>query len=502
MDNLWILSEERPREDVILFILEKLAKDYGIPFFIPSITVIPVMVKERFLFTYKVLGPYSPKIKDILIRIIRGKSSFVDYLVFLKKGCPLPHKDTPIYAIEETKTTSFDSRNTSVFQRASKFVYLDTFYPSNKPKKIMLYHYDRPDKKKKAATFYFGIKLLKTLGVEVSFLNIPNDELELIQRIRPFTSIEELMEEKNRLSRSGPKHNIPLHIVKKDSKIQISAKLDKGTNKYKGKISHDPNIGAVAALSACLRKLGWSMNKDIVIINHGILTIPQEANNKFIRIANAFRIKLEGIELPKIKRKELYWEYDRNSEKNVTILTHITIEKFYGCGGRVIFENHAGSSLGFFITSNGKKLSVNKNIPKPDIVAVDDQNKEIINIEGEKLRNLKKGIEQLKEKLPDFEKEYIKKHYPRFRVIKSLVAFSDDTKCELFRRIKTILQNVELYDRVKKMESCENINLTNCKDIDLIHLILSRYGELVFNESSCPKMIRISFKNLKNFWQK
>jgi hypothetical protein len=160
------------------------------------------MKKNKFTFTYKVLGPYSPKIKDILIKIIRGKSSFVDYLVFLKENPPSPH-DTPIYAIEETKTTSSDSRNTSVFQRASKFVYLDTFYSSSKPKKIMLYHYNRPDKKKKAATFYFGIKLLKTLNVEISFLNIPDDEIELIQQIKPFSSIEELIREKNNLSPSN-----------------------------------------------------------------------------------------------------------------------------------------------------------------------------------------------------------------------------------------------------------------------------------------------------------
>ena len=38
--------------------------------------------------------------------------------------------DTPIYAIEETKTDDSESRNTGIFQRASKFVYIEYYYPN------------------------------------------------------------------------------------------------------------------------------------------------------------------------------------------------------------------------------------------------------------------------------------------------------------------------------------------------------------------------------------
>jgi len=487
MSNLWILSEERPKEETISFILEKLCRDKNISFYIPGITIIPIIKENKFTFTYQVIGPFSPQIRNIMIKIIKGKSSFVDYLVFIKENPPSP-EDIPIYAIEETKTTSSDSRNTSVFQRASKFVYLDTFYPSNKTKKIMLYHYDRPDNKKKASTFYFGIQILKTLDIEVSFLN-SNNEAELVHQIEPFHSIEELIEKKNELSSSGPSHNIPLHIKKMKDKILISSKLDKGTGKYKGKISHDPNIGAVTALSACLRKLGWE--KDIVIINHGINNIPEKTDNKFTRIANALNIKMKGVKIPETQEKKLYWDYDLNSEKNVTILTHITIEKFYQ-NGQIIFENHAGSGLGFFILPNGEKISVNKHTPKPDIVAKDEINKEIINIEGERLKNFKKGIHQLKEQIPKFEEEYIRQYYPEFTIIRSLIAFDDsEKKRKLFQKLQRIFQNKKIHSKIRK----------TYKDIDLIHIILSKDGELLFNEISCPKMLKSSFNNLSNFWQ-
>ena len=40
--------------------------------------------------------------------------------------------DTPVFVIEETKTDDSESRNTGVYQRATKFVYLDYFYQNQK----------------------------------------------------------------------------------------------------------------------------------------------------------------------------------------------------------------------------------------------------------------------------------------------------------------------------------------------------------------------------------
>lgn len=70
-----------------------------------------------------------------------------------------------MYAIEETKTDDKESRNTGVYQRASKFVFVENYYPNIK--KIMLYQLKVEQKEKATATYIFGTKLLKTIGVEI-----------------------------------------------------------------------------------------------------------------------------------------------------------------------------------------------------------------------------------------------------------------------------------------------------------------------------------------------
>ena len=135
--NLWILTEERPKKEVIETIFQKYAKDKNISVFINPIRIIPILDKQSFSFIYEVTGFQSPRISKVYLKRVSGSSSFVDYLVFESKNEP-NEKDIPLYAIEETKTDDKESRNTGVYQRCSKFVYVDFFYP--KVKKIMLYN--------------------------------------------------------------------------------------------------------------------------------------------------------------------------------------------------------------------------------------------------------------------------------------------------------------------------------------------------------------------------
>ena len=135
--NLWILTEERPKREVIEIICQKYLNDKKISGFIGDVRIIPILKNNSFTFTYKVIGINTPKISNIFIKIISGKSSFVDYLIF--ESIEEPNQDNPpLYAIEETKTDDRESRNTGVYQRCSKFVYLDFFYSNIK--KIMLYN--------------------------------------------------------------------------------------------------------------------------------------------------------------------------------------------------------------------------------------------------------------------------------------------------------------------------------------------------------------------------
>lgn len=115
--NLWILTEERPKKEVLKTIFEYFAKDHQCGFFGDTLRIIPILnEKHEFAFIYEVVGFTCAKVNRVFIKTISGYSSFVDFLIFYQDAMPV-QTDTPIYAIEETKTDDKESRNTGVFQR-------------------------------------------------------------------------------------------------------------------------------------------------------------------------------------------------------------------------------------------------------------------------------------------------------------------------------------------------------------------------------------------------
>ncbi|MDR3306953.1 MAG: hypothetical protein LBS61_04720 [Endomicrobium sp.] len=122
------------------------------------------MGNGKFSFTYELIGFRCNKVDKIFIKTGSRHSSFVDFLVFFQNKEPTI-KDTPIYAIEETKSDDSESRNTGVYQRCSKFVFLHYYYPN--VKMVMLYNLQIEQKKKPTDTNIFGTRLLLTLGVEI-----------------------------------------------------------------------------------------------------------------------------------------------------------------------------------------------------------------------------------------------------------------------------------------------------------------------------------------------
>ena len=55
--NLWILTEERPKKEVLKMIFEYFAKDQNCGFFGDSIRIIPILNNDKtFSFTYEVIG--------------------------------------------------------------------------------------------------------------------------------------------------------------------------------------------------------------------------------------------------------------------------------------------------------------------------------------------------------------------------------------------------------------------------------------------------------------
>jgi len=458
--NLWILTEERPKREVIANILLKFANDHKYACFIDTIRILPILKNGRFEFTYEVVGFRCNKIERVFIKSVSGFSSFVDFLIFYQDNQP-SENDIPLYAIEETKTDDKESRNTGVYQRASKFVYIYYYYP--KVKNIMLYNLKVEQKEKPTATYVFGTRLLLTLGVEIMGKKL-DDKI-----FKSFKSIDEIISLKKAM-RSAPKGNVPIKIIKQDDKIIISGRLFKS-----GGLAHDPNIGALSLICAAIRKLGWK--NEIVIIKHGLMQKHVNADNKFIKIANKLNIKIDGLKIPAISIKRNYWKYEMEGEKLGTIFIHLVVENF--TEGYSIFENHAGCEKGYFITSDGKHIPLEKYsdriaykggnkdkiISIPDLILIDFGRSEVINIEGKKYQFRQKGIEELKT-FGDIENNYIKKYYPKFRITRTVVLYGGKEK------------------KIMEIE---------------VGFLLNENGDLILGIKA-PELFREAIKNLLDFW--
>ena len=370
--NLWILTEERPKKEVLKTIFEYFAKDHQCGFFGDTLRIIPILnEKHELAFIYEVIGFTCAKVNRVFIKTISGYSSFVDFLIFYQDAMPV-QTDTPIYAIEETKTDDKESRNTGVFQRCTKFVFVKHYYPS--VKMIMLYALQVEQKKEPTQTYIFGTRLLLTFGVEIlgKILN-PNV-------FKPFTSINDIIAFKQNM-RKAPKGNVPIILFKENDKISISGRL------YKNKgLSHDPNIGALSILSAILRMLGWT--RKIEIIRHGLLPQHVGVRNKFIQVANLLNIKLENLEKG----------YFMKSDGTPIPLAKYNDRKKYKEGDKK------------------EKIAI------PDLVLIDISENETITIEGKKYQFRQQGIREL-EDYDSFEKRYLKYYYPDYKVVRTVVLY-------------------------------------------------------------------------------
>jgi hypothetical protein len=458
--NLWILTEERPKIEALKQILNKFAIDRGFAAFIDNLRILPVLQDGKFSFTYELIGFRCNKVNKIFIKTVSGNSSFVDFLVFFQDEEPAI-KDTPIYVIEETKTDDSESRNTGVYQRCSKFVFLHYYYPN--VKMIMLYNLQIEQKEKPTQTNIFGTKLLLTFGVEILGKELDKNIFT------PFSSIKEIIDFKKQM-RSAPNGNVPIEINQNSDNIEISGRLIKSDS-----LSHDPNIGALSIISAVLRKLGWK--KNLIITKHGLKQKHLKVNNKFVLIANKLNINLKDLTLPKTELKTDYWHYDREGEKLGTIFIHIVVESF--TKGYSIFENHAGSEKGYFITAKGEHIPLakyedrekykagdkSKIIPIPDLILIDFGRSEVINIEGKKYKFRKDGIKELKN-YNFIEKNYIKKYYPKFEIIRTVVLYGSKEK------------------EVIEIE---------------VGFLLNEEGNLILGVKA-PVLFRQAIKNLLDFW--
>lgn len=460
--NLWILTEERPKVEVLKMIFQLFSRDQKCGFFGDTIRIIPILnADKKFSFTYEVIGFKCAKVNRIYIKTVSGNSSFTDYLIFYQDSQPVV-SDTPLYAIEETKTDDKESRNTGVYQRCSKFVFIQNYYP--KTKLVMLYALQVGQKSVPTQTYIFGTRMLLTLGVEILGKVLDTNIF------RPFSSIDELIKEKSAM-RKAPAGNVPITIKQVGADlIQVSGRLYKS-----GGLSHDPNIGALSIISAVLRKLGWT--KRIEITMHGLEQRHVGKTNKFVQIANVLNIGLEGLTVPQSKLPNDYWHYETRGEKLGTIFIHICVENF--TEGYSIFENHAGCEKGYFVTKDFKHIALEKYSDRdaykagnkdkivyiPDLVLLDVAETEVITIEGKKYENKLRGIRELNN-YDSFDRMYLNKYYPEYSIVRTVVLYGSN--CEKIAEIE-------------------------------VGFLLNEKGKLVLGIKA-PKLFKRAICNLLDYW--
>jgi len=433
--NIWILTEENPKNNVIQTILSKVADDQNFAIRTTGLRIVPIIQNDRFIFVYRVEGVTCEGFENIFIKIASGNSSFVDFLVFLQEKEP-DQSSMPLYAIEETKTDDSESRNTGVYQRCSKFVYVEFFYPGIK--KIMLYNLQIKQKAKATETNIFGTRMLRTIGVEI--LGKVYDE----EMMKPFSSLDELVRVKKAM-RLPYGENIPIQIEIHSDRITVSGKLYKA-----GRLGHDPNIGALTIIALCIRK--WEKTKDIVITRHGLKQQNVGEDNKFTQIANRLNIKLEGLNLPVTTNRDSYWHYEQSQEKMATIFLHVSLIAY--TNAKIIYANHGGSERGYFFDKNGIPIAVPKYqlgkralykfgdklaiIHLPDIVVFDPSRDEIISVEGKKYVTRKLGITELRN-YSYIEKRIINPTYNPKVFIRTVVIFGSSKISVVERQIGLLL---------------------------------------------------------------
>lgn len=402
--KIWILTEERPKIDVVKTILEKLQNDENIKMRLDSLKILPVFEKSIFQFKYFVEGCDT---QTIIMMVEENNGSFLDHIIFHQDSKPDKYS-VPIYSIEETKTTPSESRNVAVYQRLTKFVFVDMFEKMKYSKKIMLYNL-RTSHNTIPPTAKFGMRVIKSLGIEVIGYDLTDGSF------LKFKDLDDLITSKNAIATKRA-DNTPITMKKIDTNtVHITGKLEKS-----GKLGHDPNIGAVTGMSKLIALLDPKINK-IIIKNHGLHQNRIGKNNKFFKIANDLGIELEGISIPRTVIDDMYWKYSNSGEKIVSILFHLILE--YN-NISIIYDNHAGCEQGYFICPNQNLEQIKKTTSKPDIIFLHE--KIIYLIEAEKSENIFKdgmGISQL-DKFDSVESEYCSK-YNNYSFERYVVGYGD-----------------------------------------------------------------------------
>jgi len=410
--TLTILTEEAPAIEEINFIIKDILSIEP-----PQINISPILNNKSFNGEWEIkINTYT----TIIIKLFKGESSCVDYLVYEGYVDDNTNPGNALCILESTKTTDKSSRNTAVNQRITKFMVYDRLYPTSQARKIMFYNEEWIGKKL-TDTGAFGLTLMKSLNIEA--YHVKNNKAENLYdkyAVNVFQTIPELINAKNKIKEKLG--NVSIKINNNDDDYYISCKLDKGTSTNSGKISHDPNVGLLCGLINFIH----SKNKQakIIIQRHNISQeyFDKSPKSKFWYAINKIPINFEHIQnitFPSLPTK--YFTLEKKcTEKLATILCSQVISKDYKC----IFSNHSGCALSN-IKTHDKDITVERTMPRPDILFHNNEKNELFIIEGKIEKDINLGITQLKDEHLERFIVLIKTAYPECIIKKGLCVTID-----------------------------------------------------------------------------
>ncbi len=196
-----------------------------------------------------------------------------------------------------------------------------------------------------------------------------------------------------------------------------------------------------------------------------------------MQIANKLNINLQGLEVLYTIFPKSYWHYEKKGEKLGTIFIHIVVENF--TESYSVFENHAGCEKGYFKTSCGEYIPLEKYTDReayklgnkdrivyiPDLVLIDIKENEAITIEGKKYEFQKNGIDELKN-YDAFDEIYLKRYYQQYKIIRTVVLYGSQE------------------EKIAEIQ---------------VGFLLNENGKLILGIRA-PKLFKRAINNLLNFW--
>ena len=404
--------------------------------FSKKIEIIPDFKDNVFNHQYYIKGISSNDINNVYIRHIEPPkaSSFVDFLVFTQELAPVPSQvfENCLFAIEETKTNTFASRNSAMGQRSAKFLLLEYLIQTNKYETIPVMYFSYKQAEEDHDSVLFITNLLQHLESGLRIWGKDNN----IQKFKPFSDLDKMINKKNEISSTNNRSTDVLFKVRKlKDRIEIDALLaNPGKRKpnWTGRIGYDPNMGQVPLLAYVIRKLGWK--KEIKVTNHQLSPIKVETSkNKFVKLANWIGFTIDNCKIQKTSLDNSYWRYTdaSNFDKKEKIASILCENIFNSNGLETIFSNHGGCEKSYFITETGEDKTIAKYFAKkcevykeggkiPDLVLADRSAKHIYILEGKRHTTYNQGLKELKG-FDKFEKEYINTYWPNYSASKLLI---------------------------------------------------------------------------------